>query len=92
MRAAFGQPVGFLIKNADLYEYNESSSAFFPILEMGANVPWLGNLLKSRLMSYLAGPKAGDKAGLGALMGWARQIVGDRFDDVEKEKERGEGG
>ena len=55
---------------------------------MGSNGPWLVDVLKSRLMSFLAGPKAGDKAGLGAIMGWARQIVGDRF---AAEKPRGNG-
>ena len=76
---AFGRPLGFLIENRDLYDYNESSTAFFPVLAMGASVPAVNNILKSRIVQFLAGPKAQDKAGLGAIIGWAQQVVGDRF-------------
>jgi cytochrome P450 len=86
---AFGKPVGFLIQNQDLYDYNESSSAFYPVLAMGATLETFNDILKSRIVQFLAGPKAKDKAGLGAIIGWAQQIVGERFaEKPTKSKDR----
>ena len=77
--AAFGKPVGFLIENRDLYDYNASSTAFYPILAMGATVSFINTILQSRVMQFLAGPKPEDKAGAGAIIGWTQKIVADRF-------------
>ena len=76
---AFGRPLGFLLENRDLYDYNASSTAFLPVLAMSASVPFLGNILRSRIVQFLAGPKAKDKAGLGAIIGWSQQVVSQRF-------------
>ncbi|EXJ58758.1 hypothetical protein A1O7_06188 [Cladophialophora yegresii CBS 114405] len=32
---AFGQALGFLVKIEDVYDYRKSSSAFYPIMELG---------------------------------------------------------
>ena len=86
---AFGKPIGFLLANRDLFAYNESTTAFFPVLAMGASVPTINNILQSRIMQFLAGPKAGDKAGLGAIIGWAQQTVGDRFNGGKSAERNG---
>jgi cytochrome P450 len=62
-----------------LYDYNKSSTQFFPIMELGTNVPFIHSILSSSLMQALAGPKPEDKAGLGAVIGVLQQIVAQRF-------------
>ncbi|KIW68377.1 hypothetical protein PV04_04330 [Phialophora macrospora] len=76
---AFGHPFGFLTQNEDLYNYNKSSTAFFPVLEFVTNFPLVHSFLSSSFVQALAGPKPEDKAGLGAIIGIAQQIVADRF-------------
>lgn len=61
---AFGRPLGFLLENRDLYDYNASSTAFIPVLAMGASVPIIGDILKSRIVQFLAGPKRKTRPGL----------------------------
>ncbi|KIX09279.1 uncharacterized protein Z518_00358 [Rhinocladiella mackenziei CBS 650.93] len=63
-----GHPFGFLIKNEDLTTTTKSSTAFFPIMEMGANVPFIHSILSSSLMQVPAGPKPEDKVGWGAIV------------------------
>ncbi|KIX94105.1 uncharacterized protein Z520_10131 [Fonsecaea multimorphosa CBS 102226] len=83
---AFGRPFGFLIENKDLYDYNKSSTAFFPVMEMSTNLPFIHSILSSSLMQALAGPKPEDKAGLGAIIGIAQKIVADRFNPNSESK------
>lgn len=85
---AFGYPFGFLTKDADLYDYNKSSTAFFPVMELATNIPFIWTIVSSKLMHALAGPKAEDKQGLGAITGVAQKIVAQRFNattSVEKQ-------
>jgi cytochrome P450 len=49
------------------------------VLEFGTNFPWVHSFLSSSFMQALAGPKPEDKAGLGAIIGIAQEIVADRF-------------
>ena len=86
MRTAFGQPFGFLTKNEDLYNYNKSSTSFFPIMELGTNIPFIHSILSSSFIQALAGPKAEDKGGLGAIIGIAQKIVADRFNPTSEAK------
>ncbi|KIW79697.1 hypothetical protein Z517_06311 [Fonsecaea pedrosoi CBS 271.37] len=83
---AFGHPFGFLIENRDLYDYNKSSTAFFPVMELGTNIPLIHSVLSSSLMQALAGPKPEDKAGLGAIIGIAQKIVAERFNPNSESK------
>jgi cytochrome P450 len=77
---AFGAPFGFITKNKDLYDYNKTTTAFFPLLELSMNIPLIQSVLSSKLMHLIAGPKAEDKSGLGAIIGVTRKIVAERFD------------
>jgi cytochrome P450 len=78
-KIAFGDAIGFLTKNEDLYDYNKASTAFYPIMELGSNHPKILNILNSSIMQRLAAPKAGDKVGLGAIIGVAHGAVAERF-------------
>lgn len=75
---AFGQALGFLTKNEDLYDYHKSSTAFYPIMEMGSNHPTILAILNSRVMEGAA-PKPTDKLGFGAITGVAHKAVAERF-------------
>ena len=35
---AFGYRSGFVTKNEDVYDYLKTSTAFFPIMELGTNI------------------------------------------------------
>lgn len=75
---AFGQALGFLVKNEDLYDYHKSSAAFYPIMELGSNHPTILSILNSRVMQGAA-PKPTDKIGFGAIVGVAHKAVAARF-------------
>ncbi|KAL8866759.1 MAG: hypothetical protein Q9198_008768, partial [Flavoplaca austrocitrina] len=75
---AFGQALGFLTKNEDLYDYHKSSAAFYPIMELGSNHPTVLAVLKSRVMEGAA-PKPTDKLGFGAIIGVAHKVAAERF-------------
>ena len=75
---AFGQALGFLIRNEDLYDYRKSSTAFYPVMEMSSNHPTILAILNSRVMEGAA-PKPTDKVGFGAIVGVAHKAVAERF-------------
>lgn len=77
---AFGSPFGFLSKDEDLYEYNKSSTEFFPVLELASNIPVIWTIISSRLMQAIAGPNPEDRTGFGAITNVAQKIVAERFD------------
>lgn len=87
---AFGSPFGFLTKDEDLYEYNKSSTEFFPVMELATNIPAVWSIISSRLMQAIAGPKPEDRKGLGAIINVAQTIVAKRF-DPENEKNTSKG-
>jgi len=75
---AFGQALGFLVKDEDLYDYHKSSAAFYPVMELGSNHPTVLAFLNSRLMSGAA-PKPTDRIGFGAIVGVAQKAIAERF-------------
>jgi cytochrome P450 len=80
----FGSPFGFVTKNEDLYDYVKTSNAFFPFMELGTNVPLIHSVLSSNLVQSIAGPKAEDRLGLGAIIGVTRRLVAERFGSTAK--------
>lgn len=86
-KIAFGQELGFLIKNQDLYNYHKSSAEFYPIMELSSNHPTILSFLNSRVMQRAA-PKPTDKIGFGAIVGVAHKAVAERFGpDAKKESD-----
>jgi cytochrome P450 len=75
---AFGHPFGYLDKDIDLYDYIKITESYIPFMMVLANVPWLADLLHSRLFSGLL-PKESDLVGFGAFLGIAKNIVAKRF-------------
>lgn len=84
---AFGYPFGYLQRNEDIYDYLASTRAFVPVVELSCNHPWFKKLLDSRVMQSIAAPTAKDPRGMGAVVGIARKVVGDRFKPGAKQYE-----
>jgi len=78
IQIAFGQALGFLAKNEDLYDYHKSSTAFYPIMELGSNHPTVLAIMNSRAMEGAA-PKPTNKLGFGAITGVAHKAIAERF-------------
>ena len=66
---AFGQAFGFIEGDADMYDFISTNHAFFPFVSLIANSQLLVTLLHSRALSGLL-PKATDKVGFGAFIGY----------------------
>lgn len=67
-RLAFGQEFGYLKDDTDHYNFLRSVRELWPVMSTSADIPWVRNLLFSRPVLKLLGPKPSDKAGFGALM------------------------
>ena len=83
---AFGHPFGFLSKNEDVYDYIKTSCAFYPVMELGCNIPFINSIMTSRFMYMLAGPKPEDKVGMGAVIGVAQKVVAERYGNDAKSR------
>ncbi|KAK4183986.1 Pisatin demethylase [Podospora australis] len=75
---AFGQPLGYLEKDDDVYDYIKITTASIPAMLTLGCVPTLANLLQSRFLRFLL-PKETDKIGFGAFIGVTNKVVAQRF-------------
>ncbi|KAJ4335660.1 hypothetical protein N0V87_005918 [Didymella glomerata] len=75
---AFGKPLGYLQNDADPFDYVEAMNASMPVLASLGNVPWLANLFHSPLLRRFL-PSEKDKGGFGAVIGFSKRIVTERF-------------
>lgn len=65
---AFGQALGYLEQDRDVYDYIKITTASIPAMMVLSNMPTLANLMQSRLLRWLL-PKETDKLGFGAFIG-----------------------
>ena len=86
-KIAFGEPFGFLTKNEDVYDYNRTTRAFFPFMELADNIPIIHSFLSSRIVQALAAPKPEDRIGMGAVIGVSQRVVAERFGPDAKLKD-----
>lgn len=75
---AFGEAFGFIEADDDPFGYIDNLQEFLPAVIMFGAYPELQKILRLPFMKFLA-PKNTDKRGLGAVMGWAKDRVGERF-------------
>ncbi|KKZ65566.1 hypothetical protein EMCG_08591 [[Emmonsia] crescens] len=75
---AFGRTFGFLDKDGDLFDYIKTTEESLPLMQMIALVPWLVNVLQSRLFKAFL-PSHTDVVGLGKVMGIAKEVVAERY-------------
>lgn len=64
----FGEAIGFLANDKDMFKFVETNDTFFPVLAVILNMPWLSRIMRTWPLSK-AMPKEGDEYGLGPLMG-----------------------
>ncbi|KAL2157261.1 hypothetical protein VTH06DRAFT_6301 [Thermothelomyces fergusii] len=75
---AWGQPMGFLERDADVFDYIKITTASATAMMIVATYPTLARILQSRILRFLL-PKDTDQVGLGALIGVAKDVVRQRF-------------
>ncbi|OJD17754.1 hypothetical protein AJ78_02163 [Emergomyces pasteurianus Ep9510] len=75
---AFGRTFGFLDKDGDLFDYIKTTEESLPLMQMIALLPWLVNVLQSRLFEAFL-PSHTDVVGLGRVMGIAKEVVAERY-------------
>ncbi|KAK2767798.1 hypothetical protein FQN54_003957 [Arachnomyces sp. PD_36] len=75
---AFGRTFGFMDKDGDLFDYIKTTEDSLPLMQMIALLPWLLNVLQSRLFkAFMPSPR--DVVGLGKIMGIAKEVVAERY-------------
>ncbi|KAJ5910833.1 Cytochrome P450 [Penicillium subrubescens] len=78
MSVAFGRNFGHLESDSDVYRYLHMTESFMPMVAIILVYPWLCNVLESRFLQMMA-PKDTDQAGMGKVMGFAKEVVSERF-------------
>lgn len=68
-KVAFGEEFGYLKANADIFDFLRESRDNWPRLAMAVDVPWIRNVIFSKLFLKLLGPKESDAKGMGRCMG-----------------------
>ncbi|KAL1297395.1 hypothetical protein AAFC00_004931 [Neodothiora populina] len=75
---AFGEAFGFIEADDDPFGYIDNLQEFLPAIILFGAYPELTQILRLPFMKFLA-PKKTDKRGLGRVMGFAKDRVGERF-------------
>jgi cytochrome P450 len=83
---AFGRPFGFMAANADLWDYDKTTTQAMLLLEWVVNHASFRWLFQSSLVQALAAPKSTDSRGMGPMLGFARAAVAERFGPDPKVK------
>ncbi|KAJ5602705.1 Cytochrome P450 [Penicillium hordei] len=78
MSIAFGSNFGHLESDSDVYQYLHMMESFMPMVAIILVYPWLCDILESRFL-HMMGPKDTDKTGMGKVMGFAKEVVSQRF-------------
>ncbi len=66
---AFGHPFGYIDADDDVFDYIKTTASAIPVIIMLGNLPWLARAIQSRFLRGLL-PKATDKVGFGAFIGY----------------------
>lgn len=80
---AFGKSFGFLHRDEDAFGYTEQIKSMLPAMMMFGVYPELHRILRLPYVQKLL-PKATDAVGLGRVMGFARDVVAERFPTMGK--------
>ncbi|KAF2493238.1 putative P450 monooxygenase [Lophium mytilinum] len=75
---AFGKSFGFLVTDEDPFDYLKQLHVFLPAIMLFSVFPDVQKIMRLPLIQRLA-PQATDVTGLGKIMGFARDVVGERF-------------
>ncbi|KAI9154962.1 Cytochrome P465 monooxygenase [Paramyrothecium foliicola] len=80
---AFGEPLGYLKADEDLYDFLSIVRANWPKISVSNDVPWIRSILYSPLFLRIFGPKYSDQVGLGRIM---RDAVTRRYTSSDKDR------
>ncbi|KAI1336112.1 BcABA1, cytochrome P450 monooxygenase [Xylariaceae sp. FL0016] len=86
-RAAYGEAIGFLTRDADMYEFCAEVRKSWVTMTLMMSVPFLRRIVFSSPVLKLLGPKHTDSKGVGRMMRVAKEATERRFaGDLRKEK------
>ncbi|KAI6084808.1 BcABA1, cytochrome P450 monooxygenase [Hypoxylon rubiginosum] len=85
-RSAFGEEFGCLKTDSDVHGFLASVKESWAGLAVALDVPYIRNILFSPLFLKFFGPKPTDTAGMGKLMGIAKEVVSKRFGPAAEDK------
>ncbi|KAK3367701.1 pisatin demethylase [Podospora didyma] len=80
---AYGQPFGFLTKDADVYEYIHTLHTNIASVIWGSVYPWIIDVAGSPIFRGLV-PSAKDVVGFGKIMGIVKETAAERFGPNKK--------
>lgn len=66
---AFGEPIGFLVRNEDVNGYCHVVEKALPAFEWAAALPMVNQLVRLPGLNKLVMPSPEDKSGVGMIMG-----------------------
>ncbi|KAK3372602.1 cytochrome P450 [Podospora didyma] len=78
-KIAFGQAFGFLTSESDVHGYIQMILDIAPTITMSASIPYLAEIMSSKLVLSVMGPSPRDKKGVGKMMLLSKNLVSDRF-------------
>ncbi|TDZ65208.1 Cytochrome P450 monooxygenase lolP1 [Colletotrichum trifolii] len=78
-RMSFGQPLGLLQKDEDVFGLIKMSNLAIDYIQFFTDIPTLQHISNSDTILRLIGPKSTDKSGFGKIMGLAEEHVATRF-------------
>ncbi|KAK1623376.1 cytochrome P450 [Colletotrichum phormii] len=78
-RMSFGQPLGLLRKDSDVFGLVAMSNLAIDVLQFFTDIPPLQRIFTSDLSLRLLGPKPTDKNGFGKIVGLAKEHIAARF-------------
>ncbi|KAK3997766.1 Pisatin demethylase [Cladorrhinum sp. PSN332] len=84
---AFGEPLGYLERDEDPYDYLKITAASVPAMLVLSCIPTLANMIQSRFLRFLL-PKETDKIGFGAFIGVTNRVVAKRFKSQDPDGEQ----
>ncbi|TGJ88398.1 hypothetical protein E0Z10_g327 [Xylaria hypoxylon] len=83
---AFGEALGFLRRDEDINGYCDVAEQVLPVFEWLAVFSTLNRIIRLPLLRNLVMPRPTDKAGVGMIMGYARNIVSKRYGSNQEPK------
>ncbi|KIW27807.1 uncharacterized protein PV07_07512 [Cladophialophora immunda] len=82
---SLGEPLGFLDKDEDLYEYIQTMTANFPAMTFMSAVPILSRLMRIPSVQRVLAPSVKDRIGMGKLKAVVREKISRRLSGAKEE-------
>ncbi|KAK3337772.1 cytochrome P450 monooxygenase [Cercophora scortea] len=83
-KIGFGEEFGYLRTEGDVFGYIAMVTRLASIITLGAHVPYLADIMSSRLVFTLLSPKVTDKEGVGRVFYATKEMVQERWAAEDK--------